>query len=266
MTENTATPSDARPAMEAYVLLEQAPLDMGAVLSAIGEGMGDPLAGVPLMPRLELGVNGAELVIGAVDAPVDDPGLAADLTTSPMRQRLEPVVASHRAHVTLGITPASQTFYGPMLTWTNVLAYLIDNLGAKGVWIPAQMSVTTDVLFVGDMEQPTRNFARVHAMWLDQQQGASLAFTAGLRALGWRELLVRRHDQPAAIFQDLRAALAEVLDRHQLPALGSTMSLGGVPHRLVEGTHVIDGSPVFELVPAPAEEPRKRRWPFGRGA
>jgi hypothetical protein len=151
-----------------------------------------------------------------------------------------------------------------------VLAYLIENLGAKGVWIPAQMNVTTDVLFIGDMEDPARNFARVHAMWLDQQQGVSLAFTAGLRALGWRELLVRRPVQPAAIFEDLRAALAEALNRQRLPTLGTTMSLGGEPHQLVEGTHVLDGSPVFELVPAagPAltDPPKKRRWPFGRGA
>lgn len=272
---------DSQPssAIQAIVLLAEPPADMGVVLSAIQPGMGDPLASSPLLPAFGLTVNGADLRIGAFGGAVTNDRLLADLSVSPMRERLDPVVAAHRGVVTLEIAPPASGFFGPMVTWANVLAYLVDNLGAKALWLPQQRTVTTDVLFIGEMERdPALVLAGVHAMWLDQAAGTSLAFSAGLNGLGSPEVQIRRSGEPGLLYRHLRLALADYLGADRLPAVGDVLDVGGVRHEVVDGVSLTSGLPVLELVPAAAPAPRaepaqaaapaepekkRRRWPFG---
>lgn len=263
MTEQPPTP-----AVSAHVLLSSVPTDMGEVLSSIQPGMGDPLAGVPLMPSFGMTVNGADLTIGAFGEPISDPRLQVDLSTSLLRQRLTEPVAEHRASISLGVSPP-QDFAASMDTWATVVAYLLDRDDAVAVWLPYQQQVTTDVMFIGWAERDMAvNLTGVHAMWLDQAQGSSVAFTSGLAALGGRELQLRGERQPAAAHGLLQAGTAAELNQSRLPQPGGTLLLDNAPYQLVESTGVVDGRPVLDLVAQqpgqqPAEKPKKRRWPFG---
>ena len=259
-------PTAAENAVAGYVLLSTVPAEMGGVLDSIQPGMGGPLAGVPLLPAFEMGVNGAELQIGVFAEPVKDPGLRADLSISSLRATLEPALANHRAFIRLGISPPAD-FLDAMITWANVLAYLLERDDAAAVWLPYQQQVTTDVMFTGWMERdPAVNLTGVHAMWVDGS--TSVAFTSGLAALGGRELQLSAAAEPAALFAALRDATADRVGRSQLPVAGGTLTVSGTPHQLVEATGLVDGRPVLSLVPsatppAPAEQQKKRRWPFG---
>lgn len=262
MTEQPPTP-----AVSAHVLLSTVPADMGEVLSSIQPGMGDPLTGVPLLPSFEMGVNGAELTIGAFAQPISDPGLQRDLATSPLRQTLAQPVAEHRAFISLGVNPP-QDFAATLHTWATVLAYLLDREDAAAVWLPYQQLVTTDVMFMGWAERDMAvNLTGVHAMWLDEARTTSIAFTSGLAALGGRELQLRGARQPAAAHGLLQGAAAPQIAQSRLPQPGGTLVVDGTPHQLVEGTG-IGGRPVLDLVAQPgaqqpSEKPKKRRWPFG---
>ncbi|WP_163544710.1 hypothetical protein [Occultella kanbiaonis] len=263
MTEQPPTP-----AVSAHVLLSSVPTDMGEVLSSIQPGMGDPLAGAPLLPSFEMRVNGADLTIGAFGAPISDPRLQADLANSPLRQTLTQPVADHRASISLGVNPP-QDFAASLDTWATVVAYLLDRDDAVAVWLPYQQHVTTDVMFMGWAERDMAvNLTGVHAMWLDGDQTASVAFTSGLAALGGRELQLRGERGPAAAHALLQAGTAAELNQRRIPQPGGTIVVEQTPYLLVEGTGAVDGRPVLDLVAQlpgqqAAEKPKKRRWPFG---
>lgn len=251
--------------IRAVVLLSTVPPDMANVFDSIQEGMGASVAGVPLLPDLSIGVNGAELRIGAFGAPVTDPGLRSDLATSPLRQTLEPAVAQHVAAITLGVAPPSD-FTAVMTTWLNVLAYLLDRDDAAAVWLPYQSLVNTDVMFIGMMERdPAVNMTATHAArWSDEPEMTSLAFTRGLAALGGRELQWSAPEQPATLFQSLQAAVSGEVGQGRLPQPGGTLTVGGASYQLADGVSLIDGNPVLNLVAGAPEPPKKKlRWPFG---
>lgn len=261
--QHATTPSE--PTIDAYVLLGTVPSGMAEVMDSIQPGFGGPYEGIPLLPDLALVLNDADMRIGSFGQPVTDPGLSADLAVSPLRGTLEPAVAGHQAAIRLAVNPPAGDFLPSMITWANVLAYLLSRDDAAAVWIPYQQQVTTDVMFTGWMERdPAVNLTGVHAMRVDQS--SSVAFTSGLAALGGRELQLRAAADPGALFTALRDATAEEVGRSRLPAAGGTMAVGGAQHHLVEAAGLVDARPVLDLVAAAAapatEQPKKRRWPF----
>ncbi|KQY54577.1 MULTISPECIES: hypothetical protein [unclassified Nocardioides] len=256
---------------DAVILLPAVPATMAEVFGVVSPELAAALEGVPPVPALASRVNGCELTLGVVGAPITDRDLLADLSTSPLRATLEPAVAAHRAYATI-TAPTDDPWTSSDLV-SNLVAYLLDDTDAKAVWLPRQMIVNTDVMYVHDVAegQPERTWFRVHAM--QGSAGAATAFTRGLGAFGWPEVQATNWPGgPADAFTALTEALgARVRERRALGA-GEQLELAGTRFSLQPGTDVVgQGLDVLDLVPGGAstgptvaEPARKRGW-FRRG-
>jgi hypothetical protein len=236
------------PAVVAHVLLASVPATMGEALATLGPDTASRLAQVPPAPQVPVVVDGRELLVGVSTSPVPADALGPDLGVSPMRARLEPVAAAHRAVVSV-TAEVGTDWAGAMRTVVHAVGRLLERDDAGAVWFPQQRLLTTDVLFRGDAaNRPELNFARVHAMWQAAPGGPAIGFTQGLAALGGQEVQLVAHGvDPARLFEDLRQAVADGLATGTLPAPGGRLTVAGYPLHLVPTTSQVTGQPVLEL-------------------
>lgn len=236
------------PTVVARILLGGVPTSMGEVLAPLDPATAQRMANVPPVPQLVLPVNGVDVDLGVHTSPVPAEALAPDLGVSPLRQTLEPVVAAHRAHVSVTV-PVGSDWRSSLAVFANVVARLLDRDDAKAVWLPQQRLLTTDVMFQGDVHtRPELVFARVHAMWEAGQGGPSIGFTQGLAAIGGTEVQLGANGvAPAQLFEDLRRAVADSLAVGTLPSAGGRLTVAGYSLGLVPSTSRVTGGPVLEL-------------------
>lgn len=263
----------------AIVLLGTAPHSVGEVLADAHPILGERAEAQPELGRqteLTTTVNGHELRF-AVAPPETSESFRLALSESLVRTRVEAGAADHRSTVVVS-TPVGAGIdpYAAHELLSYLAAGLLDRDDATAIWLPHQGQVTTDVLFIGELERRSAHtWFRSMAMWLDQGAGTSHAFTEGLGAFGsldvqWSGVTL----PPQEAWTALRTAIADLLEARTIPTPGLSLEVAGVRHVLVAGTDLARGTPVLDLVPdaaapAPAERPegapeKKRRW-FGRG-
>ncbi|RCK70032.1 hypothetical protein DT076_08525 [Desertihabitans brevis] len=190
-------------------------------------------------------------------------GLAASI--SPVRSMVEPVAREHRSALLLSAS-VTTTVFAAWDALESVTAMVCEHEAVQAVWTPSQEALTTDVLYAGEgAQRSTQNWFRVHAM---RDGKTALAFTRGLTDFGGIDVLWHTRGTPAEAFGALRAAVCDVLEQQQVPQQGGTLTVAGVPHRLVPGRGPDPDLPVLELqpeAPAPQQvEPRGLRGLFRR--
>ncbi|OCG75742.1 hypothetical protein [Microbacterium sediminis] len=202
---------------------------------------------VPL-PRMKMGVNGVDLDLSVVAAPLQSDLLGFALATSPLRGTLEPAVARHRAHLRILAAPAEP--FAVQRALMAATARLASRDDVTAVLLPHQEALTTDVMYVGEaMQRPALTWFRTNAA--GQGDGTSIAFTRGMWALGGTDVVLQGVPwTPAEAFSALRAAVATALEAERPPREGDTLEVSGVPHTLETGVDPIDGRPVLRLVAA----------------
>lgn len=254
------TEPSAAPGPDIVVLLAEVPTTMGEVFGNAIPALVAEHKDIPPFP-LRITTDGNDLDLRVHPTPVPDDSLLRDLGTSPLAPTLHPAVDGHAAHATFALVDPITDPWDGFEALSTLAAFTIDQTGAKAVWLPAQSIVTTDVMYLHDVENAAeRAWFRTHAMWLDEAQGLSLGFTRGLTRFGWPELQLSGLAQdPAQTWERLTAAVAERLLDHRPPEPGDSLDLAGIGYTLQPGTDLL-GDPVLDLVPAR----KKRRW-FGRG-
>lgn len=249
------SPVTAEPAVTTLVLLQEPPPGIGGHLALIAEKLRDLVESRPALrqvPALEMNINGAALRFTAVPQPLTDDRLASSATQSPVRQLVEPALAAHRGALEITLTAVAD-LVRDLTTLSNVTAAVAGNEDALGVYLPAQQRLTTTVLYCGEVDQrPAQTWFWSPAMWLDQQQGTSHAFTEGLALLGGLEVQYSSVPaEPAQAFRTLRSAVADVLETGSVPRAGLGVDIDGAAHQFVPGTDLIRSIQVLDLVPAP---------------
>lgn len=256
MTEST-TPA-ASP--DVVILLPDVPTSMGDVFGLIAPIMAQTLAPLPPMPQLVAPINGVPMDLGLQTTPVTDQALLADLANSPLQGELAEPVQAHRAHATITAAGGDSDVFASMELVSNVAASILDKSAATAVWLPGQLLVTTDVLYVGDVsrENIERTWFRVHALWADDARTQSLGFTRGLTRFGWPELQLHgATTDPSQLWREFTDSLgARLAQRQPAPREGDALTVGGFEYQLRPGTDLL-GDPVLELAAAP---PRKKSW------
>lgn len=262
----TASPTPTTP--DVVILLPDVPTSMGDVFGLVAPALEQALAPMPPVPQLVVPINGVELDLGLHTTPCADQALHGDLANSPLRAELDEPVATHRAYATISASDKPDDVWsGPDLL-TNVTATILDKSAATAVWLPGQMLVNTDVLYVGDVarDQPERTWFRVHSMWLDDARTQTMGFTRGLARLGWPELQLHGVAQdPGQVWTDFTASVGSLLAARQSPPVaGGQLTVGETAYTLRPGTGIL-GDPVLDLVPETVERPEptdrpKRSW------
>lgn len=262
----TESPTPTTP--DVVILLPDEPTSMGDVFGLVAPALAQALGPMPPVPQLVVPINGVELDLGLHTTPYADQPLLGDLANSPLRAELEEAVAAHRAHATISYADnRDDVWSGPDLV-TNVTATILDQSAAAAVWLPGQMLVNTDVLYVGDAarDQPERTWFRVHSMWLDDARTQTMGFTRGLARIGWPELQLHGVAQdPGRVWNEFTASVGSLLAARQPPPVaGGQLTVGETAYTLRPGTGIL-GDPVLDLVPEtidrtePAGRP-KRSW------
>ena len=251
-----STPPPHAATVSAVVLLDIEPRGVGEYLSRISPQLQAKVDQTPpLADLLALGltINGSDVMVRTEQAPMEHDGLSYAIAQSPVRQLLEPAVAGHRGWVEVTISQITDP-HSAQRTLSGVTAAIAGGAYAVAVYLPHQYRATTQVLYVGEAAQRlAQTWFWAPAMWLDQQQGVSHAFTEGLAVLGGLEVQYSNVPaDPAEVFRRLRSTVAEVLETGSVPQAGLGADIDGVPHQFVPGTDRIRNIPVLDLLPAPA--------------
>lgn len=253
---------------DVVILLPEEPASMGDVFGPVAPALAQALGPMPPVPRLVVPINGVELELGVHTTPCADQALFGDLANSPLRTELDEPVAAHRAHTTISYAHNPDDVWSGLDLVTNMTATILDQSAAVAVWLPEQMLVNTDVLYVGDVarDQPERTWFRVHSMWLDDARTEALGFTRGLARIGWPELQLHGVAQdPGRVWNEFTTSVGSLLaQREPAPVAGGRLTVGEVTYSLRPGTGLL-GDQVLELVPEPTDQTEptdrpKRSW------
>lgn len=239
MNQNTDAPVPAEPPWAVHVLLTTRPeRGFADVIDTISPGSGARFEGVDL-PGLAVPVGEEEFLI-ALTGPLSDQTLLAHAAISPMRSHVEPVAREHRASILIAPRKRS-TPRQEQTALAKVAALFAAREDAEAVWLPHQETLTTDVLYRGEVAQrPSLVFFRVHAMQLDADAGTSHAFTRGLVPhLGREVQLSGTTLDPGIAFEQLRTALCEVIDADGALGVDDRLVVAGVPYVARDGRDLI---------------------------
>lgn len=254
--------------LQSVVLLGSAPAGIGDALSPL---IGDAGAQLPAgLPQLTVDVSGVPVTFTLIGEPLVASELDYAVRQSPIRELLSASVAQHQAYLVI-TTPVQPDVFGASARLSNVTAHLADDDNGVAVWLPEADFATTDVLYTGEVDR------RPAVMWFNTMaanldESTAIAHTIGLQSLGGVEVQVRASGAtPGDVFQELRGAVATLLEGSVLPAPGVAVTIGGAPFVLTPAASIIGLGDVLEAVPAaqapvPAttEAPKRKGW-FGRG-
>lgn len=249
--------------LRAVVLLSEAHATIEPILDLLLPDVAKAMGGLPLA-QVSMDVNGVPMTFQVVAEPLVARELDYAVSQSLLRERVQAAVQAHRGYLVLTADDVTDVFRASEL-FSNVVSTYADWEQGVAVWLPEMDLATTDVIYGGEAAR------RLALTWFNTMaaaldQSTSVAHTIGLRHLGGQEVQLRSGAlTPAQAYQELRSAVATLLEASTFPSPGSTLIIGGVPHTLAPGASVIGNGQVLEAVPAEAapQAPKKRGW-FGR--
>lgn len=222
------------PELRLVVLREQPYAGVGEVLDLLSPGgsaqLPDPNADTETM-RL----SGVDVTLQIGREPLAARELEYAVAQSPLKPRIEPAVARHGGYTAVSIDPGDDLFAGIHLL-TNLGAYLADD-GGLVVWMPDADLVTTDVMYLGDLDERPAVLA-FNTMAAKLDESTAIAHTIGVQQLGGIEVQLRSTTLgPGDAYQALRGAVAGRIEAQSLPKPGETLEIGGVSHVLTRRQH-----------------------------
>lgn len=266
MSDQTTNDGAAGPELRVVVLLREAPAGIGNVIELLQPGMAEKLEGFPL-GSLNVVVNGVDIAFDLTREPLVARELDYAVAQSLVRQLVAPAVAEHRAYLVLSAKAGDDVFTAADVL-TNVAAMYADDHNGIAVWLPDADRATTDVLYAGEVSQRSAQ-AWFNTMAMKADETTALAHTVGVTHLGGADVQLRSTAlDPAEAFDELRAAVATLLEARSFPTEGAVVSIGGRPHVLTPGVSLLRMGAVLDAVPtgeSPAESAPKQKGWFRRG-
>ena len=251
--------------LRAVVLLAQEPGSLAEVLEGFFPDAAAAVAGSP-QRQLSVNANGIPMTFELGEGPIVASELDYAVSQSLLRTRVQHAVARHRRHLILSADDATTVFSASKLL-SNIAATYADGPDGLAVWLPDADYVTTDVMYAGDVERrPALTWFNTMAASLDAT--TALAHTIGVRHLGGWDVQLRSSTlTPAQAHQELRAAVATILEGEELPEPGAAVVIAGQPHVLTPAPSVLGLGDVLDAVattvPAPAleaDKPKRKGW------